>query len=691
MSIDFAAAPLVPWWLIGALAALLLPLSALAAWRRARGAVLRVLLALGLLAILVNPIASDETRKGLNDIAVVLVDRSASQAIGERPAETTAALQALRERLARLPDLDVREVTVASDASGTPLISTLRQALADVPRDRLAGVVALSDGRAADVPPAEAATTLLPTGAPFHLLASGRPGERDRRLTVLEAPSYAVIGKPVTIRIRVDEGDPGERVGGVPAPVTIESDGTAPVTRQVPIGEPFELQVTPARRGSNIFDLSVAPGQAELTPANNRAIVAINGIRERLRVLLVSGEPHMGERVWRNILKSDPSVDLVHFTILRPPQKQDGTPVMELSLIAFPTRELFEEKLSEFDLVIFDRYRQRGILPANYLANVADYVRNGGALMIAASPEADAPLNLYESTLAEILPARPRGPDIEQEFRPTLTTAGKRHPVTALLPDSGRGGGQPTWGRWLRMSDLEVHSGTVVMTGAGDRPLLILDRVGRGRVALLASDEAWLWQRGFDGGGPQAELLRRIAHWSMQEPDLEEEDLRAVAHDGTIEIERRSLKPEPPPVQVEAPSGKVRTLRLDDHEDGAATASIPAEEQGLWHVSDGTRVVSVAVGDTGGREMADVRASLGPLGPLATASGGSTRFLSEDGVPDLRQVGSGRSAAGSGWIGLRRNGAYEVTAVTQVSLLPATLAVVLVLGVMLAAWWREGR
>ncbi|MFA5123277.1 MAG: hypothetical protein WC493_19145, partial [Zavarzinia sp.] len=338
MSIDFAAAPLVPWWLIGALAALLLPLSALAAWRRARGAVLRVLLALGLLAILVNPIASDETRKGLNDIAVVLVDRSASQAIGERPAETTAALQALRERLARLPDLDVREVTVASDASGTPLISTLRQALADVPRDRLAGVVALSDGRAADVPPAEAATTLLPTGAPFHLLASGRPGERDRRLTVLEAPSYAVIGKPVTIRIRVDEGDPGERVGGVPAPVTIESDGTAPVTRQVPIGEPFELQVTPARRGSNIFDLSVAPGQAELTPANNRAIVAINGIRERLRVLLVSGEPHMGERVWRNILKSDPSVDLVHFTILRPPQKQDGTPVMELSLIAFPTR-----------------------------------------------------------------------------------------------------------------------------------------------------------------------------------------------------------------------------------------------------------------------------------------------------------------------------------------------------------------
>ena len=107
---------------------------------------------------------------------------------------------------------------------------------------------------------------------------------------------------------------------------------------------------------------------------NNRAIAVIEGIRDRLRVLLVSGEPHPGERTWRNLLKADASVDLVHFTILRPPEKQDGTPIKELALIAFPTRELFVDKLDQFDLIIFDRYRRQAVLPMAYLHNVADYV-----------------------------------------------------------------------------------------------------------------------------------------------------------------------------------------------------------------------------------------------------------------------------------------------------------------------------
>ncbi|TDP46152.1 hypothetical protein [Zavarzinia compransoris] len=689
MTIGFDFAPLVDGWLIAGLAALLLPLVALALARRSRGGLLRLGLVLAVLAVLVNPIASEESRRPLSDIALIAVDRSASQGIAGRPAETDTALAGLKDRLARQPGLEVREITIASDANGTPLVAAIQQALAEIPQDRLAGVVAISDGRAADA--ALAAGPGLPA-APLHLLATGRPGERDRRLTVLEAPSYAVIGKPVPIRIRIDEGEPGERIAGVPATVTIAADDAVPVTRQVPVGEPTTILVTPEKRGANLFDLKVNEGPAELTPANNRAIVTVNGIRDRLRVLLVSGEPHMGERAWRNILKSDPSVDLVHFTILRPPQKQDSTPVVELSLIAFPTRELFEEKLSEFDLVIFDRYRQRGILPSNYLSNVVDYVQNGGALMIAASPDADAPLSLYESALANILPAHPRGPDIVAPFRPALTEAGRRHPVTALLPHAGKPGEEATWGRWLRMSNLEARPGAVIaMTGAEGLPLLVLQREGKGRVALLASDEAWLWQRGFEGGGPQAELLRRIAHWSMQEPDLEEEVLRATARDGTIEIERRSLTPGAPPVEVESPSGKTRTVTLQDHPDGVAIGTVPADEQGLWHVSDGTRVVSVAVGDTGGREMADVRATLDLLAPAAEATSGSARFLAESGLPEIRRVRPDRTMAGAGWLGLRQNGAYEVTAVSQVPLLPAALALILLLGLLMTAWWREGR
>ena len=278
-------------------------------------------------------------------------------------------------------------------------------------------------------------------------------------------------------------------------------------------------------------------------------------MRDRLRVLLVTGEPHPGERVWRNILKSDPSVDLVHFTILRPPEKQDGTPIRELSLIAFPIRELFDAKLDDFDLIIFDRYSRRGVIPEAYLENIARYVRNGGALLEAAGPNFGTPMSLSRTPLGAILPAEPTGDVYEEGFKPQVTALGRRHPVTADLPGAGPRGGEPSWGRWFRQVDARAHRGVTVMTGDRGEPLLVLDRVGKGRVAQLLSDEMWLWARGFEGGGPQAELLRRLAYWLMKEPDLEENDLRAAVDGDRLVVTRQSLEPDDRPVTVTAPDG----------------------------------------------------------------------------------------------------------------------------------------
>ena len=152
---------------------------------------------------------------------------------------------------------------------------------------------------------------------------------------------------------------------------------------------------------------------SELTLDNNRALFTINGVRDRLRVLLVSGEPYQGERAWRNLLKSDPAIDLVHFTILRTPQKDDFTPVRELSLIVFPMRELFEQKLKEFDLIIFDRYKSGNLITRDYFRNIAEYVKGGGALLVSVGPVFATQRSLYRTPLGAMLPAAPLGDVLE--------------------------------------------------------------------------------------------------------------------------------------------------------------------------------------------------------------------------------------------------------------------------------------
>ncbi|MDF2780452.1 MAG: hypothetical protein K0S96_256, partial [Geminicoccaceae bacterium] len=558
---SISLAPIIPLPILIALAAVAAVLVLFGLFRRARGSVLRAFAFAALLAALANPSWVQERREPLSDVAVIVADESASQRIDGRADETQAAVAELEQRLGRLPGTEVRVVRVADAAGaegeagdeGTRLFSALERALTDVPRRRIAGVIAVTDGQIHDAPESADALELA---APFHVLLTGRDDEIDRRLIVKEIPTYGIVGQKQSMVLRVDDMPGG--AGGAAA-VTIRRDGRPLGTADLATGEDAVIEFMLEHAGPTVFEIEAAARDGELTLANNRAVVVVNGVRDRLRVLLVSGEPHAGERTWRNLLKADPAVDLVHFTILRPPEKQDGTPIRELSLIAFPIRELFEVKLDEFDLIIFDRYRQRGVLPRYYYENIAAYVEKGGALLESTGPSYASSFSLYRTPLGEALPAEPLGRVIEGGFKPRITDLGRRHPVTADLP--GSGGEEPQWGRWFRIVDVGVTRGFTVMSGTEGRPLLVLDRYGEGRVAQIMSDHVWLWSRGFEGGGPQAELLRRLAHWLMKEPDLEEEDLRAAVHAGKLEITRRSLDQEPPEVRVTTPSGATRTLR----------------------------------------------------------------------------------------------------------------------------------
>ena len=564
------------------------------------------------------------------------------------------------------------------DDTGSLLMTALSEQLSKLPSERIAGIILLSDGLLHDL---ELAPELP---APLHLMLSGKKSDWDRRVTVKNAPAFAILDEEITLTLRIEDS------GAAPAtpvivPLIISVDGGPPQSYQVPLNQDLSLPITLPHAGRNIIQFETPKVAGELTDRNNSALVQINGVRDRLRVLLVSGQPHAGGRIWRNLLKSDSAVDLVHFTILRSPNKQDGVPVDELSLIPFPTRELFMEKIHDFDLIIFDRYKRRGILPALYLDNVVDYVRNGGAVLVAAGPDFASANSLYRSPLSNILPAEPTARVITKPLRPKLTAVGQKHPVTANLSSD-----KTEWGRWLRQIEVTQKSGHILMSGADERPLLILDRQGEGRVALLASDHAWLWHRGFEGGGPQRELLRRLAHWMMKEPDLEEETLTARAYGDGLKIIRQSLQDNIAPVTVTSPSGNKSLLNLKQTAPGRFEADLQTDELGLYRlIGDGQSSV-VGLGPTAPQEFEHTIATAELLKPLITSTGGGVIRMTAA-LPGLRDVRPGRKAAGRGWIGLTPRKAFETRDITQLSLLPPWLVLLLIAGLITAGWLREGR
>ncbi|CAA2140498.1 hypothetical protein [Methylobacterium bullatum] len=688
LSLSFT--PLIPWPVIAGFGVLVAIFVVLAFVARGRTAVLRAL-ALGLVLLAIaNPSLVREDREPVKDIAAIVVDRSGSQSLGDRPAMTDTVRAELQRRFGSLTNIEPRFIDVpdAKDGDdGTKLFTALSQGLADVPPDRLAGVVMLTDGVVHDIPANVAA---LGIKAPLHVLVTGHPDERDRQIKLIEAPRFGIVGRDLTIRAEVME-----RGGTGSATVTVRRDGEEIGRRTFPTGQPFSLTTKIEHGGPNVVEIEVEPLPGELTTINNRAVLPIEGIREKLRVLLVSGEPHQGERTWRNLLKSDANVDLVHFTILRPPEKQDGTPISELSLIAFPTRELFVQKIKDFDLIIFDRYANQSVLPSAYFDNIVRYVRDGGALLIAAGPEFASSASLARTRLSQILPGEPNGRVVEQPYKAALTGTGTRHPVTRALP--GSEASPPAWGDWLRIVSAQTKPGVQpILQGPNALPLLALSREDKGRVALLLSDHAWLWARGYQEGGPYLDLLRRLGHWLMKEPALEEEALRAqtTGHGREVRVERQTMAETTDPVTVKGPTGPERTLTLTAGEPGLFSTTFEATELGLHTLRSGSLIAFVSVGPPNPRELTDVFSDTERLKALAEGTGGSIRRLADAGgstvVPRLQAVRSGR-LAGADWIGFRPSDSAVIRGVEVYPLALGLWALVALAGAVLAMWLVEGR
>jgi Putative glutamine amidotransferase len=688
LNLGITFAPLVSDYVFWAALGASVLVSILLVLARSRGAALRTF-ALGLMVLaLANPSFTREDRDPIPSVAAVIVDKSPSQEFGDRTAQTDAARKALVDRLNHVPGLEVRVSEAgASDGEtdGTRLFSALSSTLADVPPDRVAGAIMITDGRVHDVP---ADLNALGFSAPLHALITGHKGEIDRRVVLTQTPRFGIVGQSQTVGFRVE--DQGVNAGN--AQVIIRRDGEVLEQRNVTPNRNVAVRVQIPHAGQNIIEIEAAPIPNELTQVNNRAVLSIDGVRDKLRVLLVSGEPHAGERTWRNLLKSDASVDLVHFTILRPPEKQDGTPINELSLIAFPTRELFQQKISEFQLIIFDRYARQGVLPLIYFDNIARYVREGGAVMVAAGPDYASQTSIWRTPLDEILPAEPSGDVVEQPFFARLTQLGERHPVTRGL--QGADTNPPHWSQWFRVVNVKRANGTSVMDGPDGKPLLVLAREGKGRVALLLSDHIWLWARDYEGGGPYLDLLRRLSHWLMKQPDLEEEALRLKVQGHTVAVERQTMGDTVAPVTVTSPTGAARIINLQPDSPGLWHATLQASELGLWRASDGKLTALANVGPANPREFQEVTSTTEVLHKLAQATGGDARRLDEGNglaLPRIVPVRTATAFHGDDWIGLKMRDASIVRGIGVLPIFSGLIGLLLLIGSLAATWAREGR
>ncbi len=696
---DIIYAPLVAPWVLWLLAAIICALVLFLLIKRIPGALLRGLGLVLLTLALLNPSLRQEERAPLNNVVVVLVDKSPSQIIAGRQDLVERTKEALEGKLKSLDRLDIEILSIDEQnkdlANGTQAFTSLRETLSRIPTNRIAGVVMITDGQIHDAPKK---LSDLGIDAPIHTLLTGQSDEFDRRIEIVKAPRYGIVGAKRKVILKIVEQG---RTFEVPNTVKlkIRQKGSQPQTQLVRVGEKITLPLKFPHAGFNLMEIEVEAHEDEITTANNRAVITAEGVREKLRVLLVSGEPHAGERTWRNLLKSDASVDLVHFTILRPPEKQDGTPIHQLSLIAFPTRELFSEKLEEFDLIIFDRYQRRGVLPLHYLDNVSQYVLNGGAVLIAAGDKFATPVSLANTPLEQVLPAKPTGRVFDTPYRPFITPKGSRHPVTHNLPKAN--GKKPnsiaTWGQWFRLVEAQVNEGETLMTGTQKHPLLVLNRLGEGRIALLLSDHAWLWARSFDGGGPYTTLLRRLSHWLMKEPDLEEESLTAIGDGRKLILTRRSMQEKVAPLSLTKPDGSIIKVEPKQTSPGTWQAVLPNQSLGIHRVKSGKLNALAFIGFASQREMENIVTTKKIMGPLAkqAKSGlfwtGAKSNEETVNLPKISLLSRSKQFAGSDWMSLKDRQAYIVKGVRLIPLFTGLAALGIFLLVLGSMWWREGR
>ncbi|MFN8694398.1 MAG: hypothetical protein ACK5XX_08355 [Holosporales bacterium] len=561
MQIVFA--PVVPIWLL----VLLLPLLLLAVYAALPRWPARILASCGVLVcllLLLNPARLREERAAVPDTLLLLRDTTLSNQLGERPASTEAAIAAVKQ-WAAAQNIEVREqsLTGSERAGVTPETSA---------------VVVVGDGHHLEA--------LAASGVPVSVLLTDDPARPDAAPRLLEAPGFGLVGQAPTVRIFLNE------------PGTLRVVSAAGAETQTLTAGEHSLTLPPLVAGANVFYLQQDTLPGEVIANNNAFSFVINGVRERLKVLLVSGFPHPGTRVWRDVLLRDPAVDLVHFTILRRPESVDAARRDELSLIPFPVDELFGARLRNFDIVILDQYNQRGLLADAYLYNIAEFSRNGGALLLVTGAEFSGSASLAASPLAAVLPLRPlQGAAVPQQ----LMRAGDIALAQPPLKLTARGAIPAA----LNNMSISVYT-------ADEQQIIAVEDAKKpsGRVAHINS--GGLWQSGRIPAEQQQyyALLQRLTQWLLRYPGTESSPARlTLSPEGLVASG----------VTLWTPSGS------EAIEGGTITRVTPPP--GVYAVTTSDGIVSGAVNWTDAKETNSIEIDIKAVEAVTDETGGTVKIM----------------------------------------------------------------
>lgn len=460
-----------------------------------RNIILRSILCLGILLSILNPISINAKLEPIIDIATIIIDKSPSMSAANRDKAAQKALEAAKQSLL---NRNIEPIIIESKTNINDALANINN---NIDPKRLGGIIYIGDG-------INKINTIPNT--PFHHIIIGKKNEFDPYLKLIGAPYNVGLNEEAKIKLKlIDETNSNKY-----SSFNIYNETGIIETQTIETNKEITFNLPIKKRGENSFAFEVKPSINEVSKANNAISLKINGELDRLRVLLVTGVPNEGTRAWRELLKSDANIDMVHFTILRTPDKYNLVPEEELSLIPFPIDELFDTKLNSFDLIIFDRFKSLDAIPSYYINRIKSYITNGGAFLMLAGPDEANSQGVMTTSLSEILPLKPIKSYKEDEFKAQLSDLGKRHPITKNLENN-----YPNWGKWRGLNIAATTGQTLLENDTN--PVFIIDETQKGRIAVFLSDTPWLWQRGYDNGGPFRDLFKRTIHWLMKDPKLD--------------------------------------------------------------------------------------------------------------------------------------------------------------------------